>query len=211
MTNKQEAFQASASTIIKNLDRRGMEGYFFKDAAACKKAIFDSVPKGSSITWGGSESIKEIGLMEDILSGDYQALDRTTAKTADERRAFYGKAVMADYFLMSTNALTLDGELINIDGNGNRVACLIHGPRYVYIVVGMNKIVSDVESGIARVRNFAAPPNAVRLNKETPCKYTGRCGDCLSVGSMCNHIVVTRHNGEAGRIKVFLVAEDLGY
>ena len=112
---------------------------------------------------------------------------------------------------MSSNAVTLNGELINIDGSGNRVACLIHGPRNVIIVVGMNKIVTDVNSGVDRVRNFAAPPNACRLNRQTPCHANGICGDCLSPDCMCNQIVITRRSGIKGRIKVYFVAEELGY
>ena len=121
------------------------------------------------------------------------------------------KAVLSDYYLMSTNAITMDGELINIDGNGNRVACLIHGPKHIIIVAGMNKVVSDVEAGYARVRDIATPANTKRLNKNTPCFHTGRCGDCLSPECICNQVVITRRSGHPGRIKVFLVAEDLGY
>ena len=112
---------------------------------------------------------------------------------------------------MSTNALTLDGELVNIDGNGNRVACLIHGPSNIMIIAGMNKIVPSVNTAVDRVRNMASPPNAKRLNRQTPCNFTGRCGDCLSPDCMCNQIVITRRSGRPGRIKVFLVAEELGY
>ena len=118
---------------------------------------------------------------------------------------------MADYYLMSTNAITMDGELINIDGNGNRVACLIHGPKHVIMVVGMNKLVSNVEDGYRRVRDIATPANTKRLNKNTPCFHTGRCGDCLSPDCICNQVVITRRSSHAGRIKIFFVAEDLGY
>ncbi len=112
---------------------------------------------------------------------------------------------------MSSNAITLDGELINIDGNGNRVACLIQGPRHVILVVGMNKVVTDVESGISRVRNMASPANAIRLSRNLPCAATGTCHNCLSPECFCNQIVVTRRSGHTGRIKVYLVGEPLGY
>lgn len=211
MTPKQLAFQTAAEGIIKNLEKRNMEGYYFPDSASCVKAITDLIQPDSVISWGGSESIKECGLMDAIHSGNYRLIDRTTAKTPEEGRKLYAEAVMADYYLMSSNAITLDGELINIDGNGNRVACLIQGPSYVLIVVGMNKVVADVESGYKRVRNVASPANTKRLNCNTPCFHTGRCGDCLSPDCICCQVVITRKSRHAGRIKVFLVGEELGY
>lgn len=211
MTHKTAAFAAMAKSIIKNLEKRNMEGYYFETGAECVKAITDSIPDGSVISWGGSETIKEIGLMDAIHNNSYELIDRTLAKTPDEARQIYAKTVLSDYYLMSSNAVTIDGELINIDGNGNRVACLIHGPSHVIIVVGMNKIVTDVESGIARVRNMASPPNAIRLNKDIPCAVSGHCHDCLSPNCFCNQIVVTRRSGHIGRIKVYLVGEELGF
>ncbi|MDE6751094.1 MAG: lactate utilization protein, partial [Lachnospiraceae bacterium] len=169
------------------------------------------MPQGSIISWGGSETIKEAGLMDAIQNGSYELIDRTDAKNPEEARQFYARTVLADYYLMSTNAITIDGELINIDGNGNRVACLIQGPSHVIIVVGMNKVVTDVPSGIARVRNMASPANAIRLKKNLPCAATGHCHDCLSPECFCNQIVVTRRSGHTGRIKVYLIAENLGY
>ena len=112
---------------------------------------------------------------------------------------------------MSSNAVTLDGELVNIDGNGNRVACLITGPKNVILIVGMNKIVPDVTSGFDRVRNMAAPPNGVRLGLSTPCSKYGKCHDCYSPDCMCCEFVVTRKSRIPGRIKVILVGEELGY
>lgn len=211
MTIKQQAFQTAAEGIIKNLNKRNMEGYFFEDSASCVKAIIDMMPAGSVIGWGGSQSAVECGLMDAIQGDKYTLIDRMTAKSPEESREIYAKTVMADYYLMSTNAITMDGELINIDGNGNRVACLIHGPKNVILVVGMNKLVSGVEDGYRRVRDIATPANTKRLNRNTPCFHTGRCGDCLSPDCICNQIVVTRRSGQPGRIKVFFVAEELGY
>lgn len=211
MTPKQLAFQTAAEGIIKKLNSRNMEGYFFADSSSCVKAITDLIEDGSVISWGGSESIKECGLMDAIRSGNYTLVDRLTASSPEESRELYVKAVLSDYYLMSTNAITYDGELINIDGNGNRVACLIHGPKNVILVVGMNKLVPDVESGYARVRNIASPANAKRLNRNTPCFKIGKCGNCLADDCMCNQVVITRRSGIPGRIKVFFVAEELGY
>ncbi len=211
MTHKQAAFATAAENIIKQLEKRGMEGYFFEDSASCTNAILASIPDNSTISWGGSESIKESGLMDRIREGNYKLIDRASAATPEEGRQLYAQAVLSDYYLMSSNAVTLQGELVNIDGAGNRVACLIHGPKNIIMVVGMNKVVTDIASGIERVRNFAAPPNAKRLNRQTPCNAVGHCNDCLSPDCMCNQIVITRRSGIKGRIKVYFVAEELGY
>ncbi|MBO5293541.1 MAG: lactate utilization protein [Lachnospiraceae bacterium] len=211
MTHKQKAFEKTAATIIKQLERRGMEGYFFADSKSCTEAVLNMMEEGSTVAWGGSESIKECGLMDALKTRSYHLIDRSTAKTPEEQREIFAKSILSDYFLMSSNAVTLDGELVNIDGNANRVACLAHGPRHVMIIVGMNKIVTDVAAGVDRARNIAAPPNAERLSRKTPCGVTGTCGDCLSPDCMCNQILVTRRSGHPGRIKVFFVAEELGY
>ena len=208
MDHLQAAFAAAAPGIIKNLEKRNMEGYFYESSSEMVKDVLSKIPAGSSITWGGSESVGESGLMTAICAGPYKLLDRAGAKTPEEKRLFYSQAVLADVFLMSTNALTYDGELINIDGNGNRVACLITGPQQVYCVVGMNKLVSSVENGIQRIHDIAAPASVQRLNRKTPCAVSGRCGDCYGAESICSQIVVTRRSGIKGRIKVLLVAEN---
>lgn len=211
MSDKKTALSRQAGSIIKNLEKRNMQGYYFETADACIQAILADIPSGSIIGWGGSESLKECGLLEAIHSGSYELLDRSAAKTPEESRQIYARTVLADYFLMSSNAITLEGELINIDGNGNRVACLIQGPSHVIVVAGMNKIVPDVKSGIARVRNMACPANAIRLKRQLPCAETGVCHDCFSPECFCCQIVVTRRSMHPGRIKVYLVGEELGY
>ena len=211
MDNRQKAFAKACDGIIANLKKRNMEGYFYEDSASCVRAILDMIPDGSRISWGGSASVQESGMMDALKNGNYELIDRSLAKTPEEQREIYGRTVMSDYYFMSTNAITYEGELVNIDGNGNRVACLIHGPRHVIIIAGMNKITTTLEGAFERARTMACPPNAVRLDKKTPCAATGKCGDCLSPDCFCNQIVVTRRSGHTGRIKVFLVAEDLGF
>ena len=211
MTHKQQAFETTANTIIKNLALRNMEGFFFETSAQAVEAILSMIPEESSISWGGSETFKETGMLNALKAGNYKLIDRSTVTTAEERRAQYGEMAMSDYFFMSSNAVTLNGELVNIDGNSNRVGLLVHGPQHVFILVGMNKIVSDVESAVKRIRAHACPPNAKRLNKSTPCGLIGKCGECLSSECMCNNIVITRRSGHTGRIKVFFIAEELGY
>lgn len=211
MNNLQAAFSAAVPNIIKNLALRNIEAFYYEDSKAMVADILKRIPAGSSITWGGTESVIECGLMDAIHNGSYVLLDRAEAKTPEEKREFYGKAVMADVFLMSTNAITYDGELINIDGNGNRLACLMQGPKEVFIIVGMNKFVGSVEEGIHRIENIASPANVQRLHKDTPCYKLGRCAHCFSKDSICSHTVITRRSGTPGRIKVFIVPENLGY
>lgn len=211
MNHLQTAFSAAVPNIIKNLAQRNIEAFYYENSKAMVADILAKIPAGSSITWGGTESVIECGLMDAIQNGPYVLLDRTTAKTPEERREFYGKAVMADVFFMSTNAITYDGELINIDGNGNRLACLMQGPKEVFIIVGMNKFVSSIEEGIHRIENIAAPANVQRLQKDTPCHTLGRCAHCFSKESICSHTVITRRSSHPGRIKVFIVPENLGY
>ncbi|MBE5886169.1 MAG: lactate utilization protein [Lachnospiraceae bacterium] len=210
MTKQQEGFALTAKSIIKELEKRNMEGYFCENSKEAVQLVLSLLPENATISWGGSETIKECGLMDAIKAGNYNLLDRATIAPEDYRE-FYSKVVMADAFLMSTNAITENGELVNIDGAANRLACLLHGPQNVYVIVGMNKLVCDVPAAVGRIRNVACPANTLRLNRKTPCSVTGKCGDCYSQDSICSQIVVTRRSTQPKRIKVILVAENLGY
>lgn len=211
MSPKEIAKQNLANTIIKNMAKKNMEGYYCATSAEAVKKALSLMPEGSSITWGGSMSVIECGLMDAIHQKNYDLIDRDTAKTPEEAREMYAKQVMADYYLMSTNAITMNGELVNIDGRANRVSCLCWGPQNVIIIAGMNKVATDVEDAIKRVRNIAAPANTVRLNRNTPCAQTGKCGDCYSPDCICSQVLVTRRSSTPNRIKVILVGEELGY
>ena len=211
MSPKAIANQNLANTIIKNMAKRNMEGYYCATSAEAVKKALSLMPEGSSVTWGGSMSIIECGLMDAVKTGKYEIIDRDLAKTPQEVREMYAKQVMADYYLMSTNAITMNGELVNIDGRANRVSCLCWGPQNVIIIAGMNKVATDVEDAIKRARNIAAPANTVRLNRNTPCTQTGKCENCYSPDCICSQFVVTRRSGVPNRIKVILVGEELGY
>lgn len=212
MSAKQDAFAITAKTIIANLEKRNMEGFYCANKEELVETVMPMLKKGASIAWGGSESFKESGMLAALeQDGSFRLIDRLKAATPEERRKVFGETAMSDYFFMSTNAITLNGELVNIDGNGNRLSALIHGPAHVFIIAGMNKVTKDVEEGFKRTRVCACPPNGVRLNKSTPCAKVGRCGECLTDECMCNQFVVTRRSGHNGRIKVFLVGEELGF
>ncbi len=211
MNNLQAAFNTAVPGIIMNLKKRNIEAFYYENSTAMVEDILTKIPAGSSVSWGGSESLRECGLMDAIKDGSYTLIDRTAAKTPEEKQEIYGRAVMADFYLMSTNAITYEGELINIDGVGNRLACLMHGPKEVFIIIGMNKFVGSIDEGIHRIENIAAPANVQRLNRNTPCHTLGKCAHCFSEESVCSHTVITRRSPHPGRIKVFLVPEYLGY
>ncbi len=210
--HKLQAWKNQAETIIKNLEKRNMEGYFAETKEEAVKIIMERfLTPGTSVCFGGSMTLKESGLMDAIGQSDCIVYDRMAATTPEEMRDMKAKMINSDYFLMSTNAITIDGELVNIDGFANRVSFLCYGPEHVIVLAGMNKVVSGVEDGVRRVRDVASPPNTVRLNKNTPCAKTGRCGDCYSEECICSQLVITRRSGVKNRIKVILVAEELGY
>jgi L-lactate utilization protein LutB len=212
MTPKQTYYENTANTILKNLEKRQIEGYYCptsKDAIAKASSFLKS---GDSASFGGSMTLEESGIMSMLENReDIILLDRMKATTPEEQREIYQKIFSSDYYFMSTNALTMEGELVNIDGNGNRVASLIFGPKNVIVVAGMNKVVKDVKTAYSRVKNIASPMNCNRLQKKTPCAITGQCGDCYSPDCICSHTVVTRRSGTPGRIKLILVGEELGY
>ena len=211
MGYKSESYENQAKTIIKNLKKRNMIGYYCETGKEALDLVKSILPKGSLVTNGGSETLVETGIMDLIRSGEYEYIDRKSAKTPEESRALYGRIVTADCYLMSTNAITKEGELINVDGVGNRVACLINGPEHVLIITGMNKVVTTVEDGIRRVRNIAAPPNSIRVGSKTPCSVTGFCSDCQSDDCICSQTVITRRSMKPGRITVILVGEEYGF
>ncbi len=204
-------YERQAKTIIQNLQRRNMVGYYCPNKEEANELILSLISKDSTVTFGGSMTLKEIGILDNIAKGPYNLLDRGKANSSEEIKEIYAKAFTSDTYLMSTNAITLDGHLVNIDGRGNRVAALVYGPEQVLVVTGMNKVSSDIEEGIKRVKNFAAPPNTQRLSRNTPCSKTGFCNNCQSDDCICSNTVVTRRSHEEGRIKVILIGEVLGY
>lgn len=210
--HKAAYYKILAENIIEKLKLRNMEGYYAATKEEALKMIQEKfLTEGVSVAWGGSMTLSEVGVMDYLRDSGCIVYDRMAAKTPEEQRAMKANIVNADYFLMSTNAITIDGELVNIDGNANRVSFLCYGPEHVLVVAGMNKVVSTVEEGVDRVRNIASPPNAIRLNKDTPCAKNGRCGNCFSDDCICSQIVITRRSGQRGRIQVLLVGEELGY
>lgn len=211
MTPVQTHYEILADSMMKKMEKRGFEAYYCPDSASAVKTALSLMEEGSTVTWGGSMTIEECGLIQALNPEKYQIIDRSKVTDPEGKKACYRQAFSADYYLMSANAITKDGELVNIDGTGNRVAALAYGPDHVIIMVGMNKVEPNLQAAIDRVHNIAAPINAIRLNMNTPCSKTGSCADCLSPDCICGQTIITRFNRVRGRIKIILIGEALGY
>ncbi|EKO1911287.1 lactate utilization protein [Clostridium botulinum] len=204
--------EKQAERTIKNLNSRNMEGYYINNIDQLFKKLKELIPEGSIVGVGDSMTLFEAGVIDFLRSGNFNFLDKYQDKlTSDEKREIYINNFSTDTFICSTNAITESGELYNIDGNGSRVAPMIYGPKQVILIVGINKIVKNIEEAESRVRSYAAPIDAKRLNKDTPCTKLGYCVDCKSPNRICNDFVVIRGQFIKGRIKVLILGENLGY
>ena len=198
-TIKSKYHETLAATVIKNLEKRQMEGYYCPTVEDAEKLAFSFLKDGQTVSFGGSMTLEETGMLTALRHDpSIHLIDRSTAKTPDETKKMYHDALFSDVYFMSTNAITTGGELVNIDGTGNRVAALIYGPE-------------TVDEALSRVHNVATAQNCIRLDKKTPCAITGACADCLSPDCICNQVVITRRSGIKGRIKVLLIGESFGY
>lgn len=212
MSPKQQHYETLANTIIKNLNKRRMEACYCATIEDAEKKAFSYLNDGCTVSFGGSMTLEETGMLTALRHDpNITLIDRATATSPEEMKKMYHNALSADFYFMSTNAITVDGELVNIDGTGNRVAALIYGPENVIIMAGINKVAANVEEALSRIHNTATPMNCHRLDKKTPCSTTGVCSDCLSPDCICNQVVVTRRSGIENRIKVILIGEELGY
>lgn len=197
---------------INNLRKKNMEGYFIKDEDELKELLQELIIENSVVGVGDSMTLVQTGIIDFLRSGNYTFLDKyKEGITSEDKKKIYIENFSADTFLCSTNALTEEGELYNIDGNGSRVAPMLYGPKQVIIVTGINKIVKDIEAAEKRVRNYAAPIDAKRLGKNTPCTTLGYCVDCKSPERICNDFTIIRGQFIKGRIKVIILGKSLGY
>lgn len=204
-------YEKRGQVIVKNLKNRHFEAYYCPTGEDALKKALELIPEGATVGWGGAMSAQQIGLMDALNKGNYNALDREKCQTAQEREAMMHDCLSADVFLTGANALSLDGQMVNIDGNGNRVAAIIYGPKKVLVIAGMNKVEDTLDAAVCRARTKAAPMNQQRFSLAgNPCAATGICADCKSENCSCNHIVITRHCRPAGRIQFILVGEELG-
>lgn len=206
--------------VLANLEKNNMQGIYVDKISDVVPKIKELISPGETVAVGGSMSLIDSGVLDLLRNGDYNFLDRYAAglSTEDIRNLFI-KSFSADTYFLSANAITENGELYNVDGNSNRVAALVFGPKSVIVVAGINKIVKDVDAAITRVKTITAPKNSARLNCDTYCSKTGKCiaadkadfSGCPSDSRICCNYVVSSHQRIKNRIKVILVGEELGY
>lgn len=216
--------EALISSVMENLENNNMKPYFCQTGEEAKELVMSLIKEGDTVTNGGSVTMKEIGVMDAVKERkDITYLDRNAeGLTPEEVKEIYKKAFFADVYLMSANALTLNGELYNVDGNSNRVAALLYGPESVVVVCGVNKIVENLDEAVKRVKTIAAPKNTVRLHTGSYCENAGECmslknegsfmcDGCKGSGRICCNYVVSAQQRHKDRIKVIIVNENLGY
>ena len=207
---QKSCYRKRGEILVKNLIKRHFDAYYCDTAAEALDKALALIPEGASVGWGGAMSAQQIGLIDAVNAGNYRTIDRDLAPTPELREQAMRDCLGADYFITGANAISLDGQMVNIDGYGNRCAAIIYGPQNVIVVAGMNKVTDDLDSAIIRARTVAAPMNQQRFLKNVPCTVTGVCSDCKSVDCICNQMLITRHGRAGGRIKFIIVGENLG-
>lgn len=203
-------YEKRSRVLVKNLQNRHFEAYYCETAEQALSQALLLIPEGASVGWGGCLSAQQIGLIDAVRAGSYQTIDRDRAATSEERVRKMKECLFADVFISGANGLSLDGQMVNIDGTGNRVAAIVYGPESVIVIAGMNKVMDTLEDAVTRARTVAAPMNKQRFPFKTPCDATGACADCKMAECICNQILITRNCRPAGRIKIILVGEELG-
>lgn len=212
MTPQEERNTLLAEKMIKNLNRRNMEAFYCPTGKDAVKKVSKLIEDGNSVTWGGSMTIRDLGIPDALRSrGTLEIFDRDTVESPEAVKEIYLRAFTADVYLTSANAISEDGVIVNIDGNGNRVAAITWGPKKVIFIIGMNKVAQTVEDALARARSVASPINAQRFDIKTPCKIDGACHNCNAPESICSYVHFLRNSRNKGRHVVVLVGEDLGY
>ena len=212
MTPNEQRNERLGAKMVKAMQRRHFDAYYCATASEAKAKVNELIPDGASVTWGGTITVRDMDIPKMLQErGTLKVWDRDKVETPEEKQEMYLRAFQADYYLSSANAITEDGVIVNIDGNGNRVAAITWGPQHVIFVVGMNKVAQDPEAALKRARSTAAPINAARFDIQTPCQLDGQCHNCNSPQSICNYIHFLRNSSKPGRIIVILVGENLGY
>jgi L-lactate utilization protein LutB len=197
---------------VNALKENGFEVVYASTRSDALQEVLNRVPTDALVGVGGSITVRELGLIDALNQRGHRVAEHWSSDLApDERMAIRRQQLISDVFLTSSNAITESGHLVNVDGAGNRVAAMIFGPKKVIVVAGVNKIVKNLEEALDRVNDVAAPMNAKRLNRKTPCAVTGQCTDCRSPERICN--ITTIINRKPGRtdVTVLLVGEELGY
>ncbi|MBW1997234.1 MAG: lactate utilization protein [Deltaproteobacteria bacterium] len=197
------------------LEGNNFEVYLAEDPARAKEIVLEEIiPRtgAKSVSWGGSMTFRSTGLYEILARSSHLRVVDTydRALPREEIMERRRQSLLVDLFITGSNAVTEDGQIVNLDMYGNRVAAITFGPKHVIILAGRNKVVADIDEAMHRIKNYAAPANAMRLEKNTPCTKTSFCQECKSEGRICNTWTITEKSFPKGRIKVVLINEDLG-
>ena len=206
-----EGNKVKFNTIIKNLQKRNMEGFYCETKEEALEKALSLINQDETVGWGGSVTLDQLGIKSKLEEKGNAVYDRDKAKSPAERMQIMRSALTSDVFITSTNAITLDGELFNIDGNANRIAAIAFGPNKVIIIAGYNKIVTNLDACLNKVRTDVTVPNAMRIGVKTPCTITGKCSECTTPETACGQFLTTRYSRIPNRIKVILVNEILGF
>ena len=203
--------EKAGQKLVGALKKRHFDAYYCATKEDALKQALELIPADHTVSWGGCASAEEIGLIAAVKQS-HKVLDRDSASSPEERAMITRRSLLADTFITGTNAVSEDGQLVNIDGNGNRVAAMIYGPTNVIVICGINKMTRTVEEAYTRAHTVAAPINAQRFgDMGTPCSKNGTCGECLADGCICCYAVTTRVCRPAGKIKVIVVGESVGF
>lgn len=207
-----EVLEQRINRTIEGLEKNNMKGYFAKDKESLIEVIKGIINENDIVSFGGSMTLFETNILEFLRQGSYKLLDRYEEGLSDEDiKELYRKSFSADAYFTSTNAITEDGKLYNVDGRGNRVAAMIYGPDKVIVIACVNKIVKDIDQAIKRNKVISAPANTKRLSIDAPCRKIGKCVDCDSEYRICNKYTVIRKEFVDNRMHVILLNENLGY
>ncbi len=211
MTIQQQRNALLGQKMVRALQARHYNAFYVSSHDELLALVRQLISEGSSVAWGGSMTLRDSGITTMLKQGHYDVHDRDDVTTDADKRRVYLEAFDVDWYLTSANAISEDGHIVNIDGNGNRVAAITWGPRQVLYVIGMNKVTQDLDAAIKRARSTAAPLNMQRFDYNTPCHSDGTCHDCKSTDSICTYISIQRLSRPAGRHTVILVDDTLGY
>lgn len=197
--------------LIQSLASRNIDGYFFETFEEAKSRVKEMIPMNVSVGIGNSVTLKKMNISDELKGRGNIVYDKTLSKSKEESRELKRKSLLTDWYITGTNAISLDGHLVNMDHSGNRVAAMLYGPNNVIIIIGVNKITMTLDQAIYRVRNIASPQNAKRAGFNPPCVELGKCIDCRSPERVCNNLVIIEGQNDKDRMKVFIINENEGF
>lgn len=203
--------RAQIQRLFKNLAQRNITGYYVPSLREARAKIMELLPDFCTVGIGNSKTLKDMKITAVLLEKGYTVLDKTLADSKEDAVTLKKQALLTDWYICGCNAISMDGHLVNMDHSGNRVAAMVFGPDKVIIVAGINKVVSDLEDAIRRVRNHAAPFNAIRAGMNPPCVQTGKCVDCRHPERVCCNLLITEGQADPHRMTVIIVGEERGF